>query len=81
MTRNSSHFKKVNVETRSDCDQFENIEFSDDESICDDAEQASTIPSNMETEEIENGDQMLRRSSRVRMPPKHLTDYAWTLDL
>jgi hypothetical protein len=81
VTRNSSHFKKVNVETRSDCDQFENIEFSDDESICDDAEQASTIPSNTETEEIENGDQMLRRSSRVRMPPKHLTDYAWTLDL
>jgi hypothetical protein len=77
VTRNSSHFKKVNVETRLESGQQE---YSDDDSLCKDnyTEQTSTIPSNTETEH--NGE-ILRRSSRVRVPPRHLTDYVWTLDL
>jgi hypothetical protein len=50
--RNSSHFKKVNVETRLESGQQECLEYSDDDSLCKDnyTEQTSTIPSNTETE-------------------------------
>ncbi|CAB4008234.1 Hypothetical predicted protein [Paramuricea clavata] len=80
VTRNSSHFKKVNVGTRLESGPQECLEYSDDDSLSNDnfTEQTSTIPSNTETE---HDGEILRRSSRVRVPPRHLTDYVWTLDL
>lgn len=79
VTRNSSHFKKVNAGRKLECDQDETNEYSDDELMR--KGDISMIPSN---NEVVNDEQVLRRSSiasRVRVPPKHLADYVWTLDL
>ena len=81
MTRNSSHFKKVNAGRKLECGQDKTNEYSDDELMCKDDELMRKDDISTSNNEIVNDEQVLRRSSRVRVPPKHLADYVWTLDL
>ena len=81
VTRNSSHFKKVNAGRKLECGQDKTNEYSDDELTRKDDELTRKDDISTSNNEIVNDEQVLRRSSRVRVPPKHLADYVWTLDL
>ena len=78
VTRNSSHFKKVNVGRKLECGQDKTNEYSDDELMRKDDELMRKDDISTFNNEIVNDEQVLRRSSRVRVPPKPLADYVWT---
>ena len=77
MTRNSSHFKKINSKTRS----AESDHRESDESLFEEISgQQLTTQYDDETPVISN-EQTLRRSSRNKGSPRYLSDYVWTFDL
>ena len=76
VTRNSSHFKKINSKTRPESDHGE----SDESLFKEISGQHLTTQLDDETPVISN-EQPLRRSSRNKGPPRYLSDYVWTLDL
>ena len=74
VTRNSSHFKKINSKTR----PAESDHGESDESLFEEISgQHLTTQFDDETPVISN-EQPLRRSSRNKGPPRYLSDYVWT---
>ena len=82
VTRNSSHFKKVNLKIRPAESDHETGESSGDESLFEKCSGQHTTSTQSNNEiPVTSNEQVLRRSSRSRVPPGYLSDYVWTLDL